>query len=70
MSGKLPIYWINLQARTDRRSRLLEQFKALNITNHVRISAITDKQTTKAIALSHINAIATAWYDGSPCYNL
>jgi len=59
-----PIYWINLQHRADRRSRLLQQFSDLNITNHVRISAIKDVPVTKAIILSHIQAMTTAWYDG------
>lgn len=61
---ELPIYWINLQHRGDRRSRLLQQFSDLNITNHVRISAIKDNPINKAIILSHIHAMATAWYDG------
>jgi len=38
--NNLPIYYINLDRRTDRNALMLQQFKKLNITNFKRISAI------------------------------
>jgi GR25 family glycosyltransferase involved in LPS biosynthesis len=37
---KYPIYWINLDSKTDRKLHMENQFKTYNITKHTRITAV------------------------------
>ena len=56
------IYWINLQKSSERRQFMLEQFKTLNITNHVRITPTNDIPHISCMK-SHFQAILTAYLD-------
>jgi hypothetical protein len=56
----IPIYWINLSKRFDRRYSMTVQLQ-----NHIniRITPIKDKILQVSCAKSHHEAILTAWYD-------
>jgi glycosyltransferase involved in cell wall biosynthesis len=63
----LPIYWINLDRRTDRRAFMESQFERFGVTHHHRIRAKEPKDgTTAEIACmkSHFEAIRRAYSDG------
>lgn len=59
----IPIYWINLNNRNDRRIQMIEQFEKLNISNHIRIEARDDLKAHENCIHSHFKAIKTAYID-------
>lgn len=60
----LPIYWINLINRNDRRIQLFEQFKKKHITQHTRITPKKANKNSISCCLSHLEALLTAYFDG------
>lgn len=61
----IPVYWINLDRRSDRRNEMIKQFQDLNITNHIRISGETGNSNPIInCCKSHFKAIKTAYLDG------
>jgi hypothetical protein len=61
----IPIYWINLTKRKDRRNQMIEQFRKYNISNHIRIEGEDDenKKSFENCIYSHFKAIKTAFLD-------
>lgn len=67
VSFDVPIYWINLQHRSDRRIRMLKNELSGIPNPHIRITPKFDKNQPNAISCckSHYEAVYTAWRDGA-----
>ena len=61
------VYWINRDARTDRRKHMLKQFQTLGIADHTRISPQEDAHPHVSCMYGHYKAIYTAYMDGRDC---
>lgn len=57
------VYWLNIPKRTDRRQHMLDQFKALGITDHTRIVPQADSHAHMSCMYGHYSAIYTAYQD-------
>ena len=61
----VPIYWINLEARTDRRAHMERQLQTLHAQEHTRIPAcVVDDEPHIACMRSHDAALRAAFADG------
>lgn len=61
---ELPVYWINLDRRADRRKRCLDYFRENGITNHIRITPPEGHRPKVSCCLAHANAVLAAFRDG------
>jgi len=59
----LPVYWINMTKRADRRRHMLQHFDQLHITDHTRITPIVDVKPNASCINSHHTAMKTAYLD-------